>query len=280
MTRFNSVIATPPSTPPRAPLGSPQKTQAKKIDLSTPLRAFRNTEPYGLLGVIQVRPLSMQDAYRFERIPRIHPCPRLVSDAKDVLRSQGNANPTEEEVINKITSEPILPSSKVEYLDEPSHLRLSFLNGNAVWKGKVIGSKENRQDEDFHPKLIYVVDQKHQFYCHGIRYEKVLLQKKNFHHSSFFGSGRVQAAGEMSISPQGKISMISNSSGHYKPTIQHLVYAVQLLKRDMLEQDFSVLKVEFFDENGNENSLLAPQFLREKLTEFSADLNSKKRKYA
>ena len=280
-TSFN----TPPGTPQRTPQSTPQKSQARPINLDTPQRsaAFQSLKPAQrpvIKGLVSVSMLSMDKAYRTERLPGIHPCPDAAKRAVDALIAKGDETPSEDDVVNQLKSVLLPISSKVEYLDDPSYLKLTFVEHIPTWKNKHIGWNENRTDDDFHPKLIYVVDEHGQFYCHGIRYEKAPLQRKSFHHSSFFGSGRVQAAGVLSISTEGNISAISNSSGHYKPTVQHLVYAVQLLKHDMLEQDFNLLKVEFFDENGAEKRLLAPQFLQENLPQAPVDRDSKKRKYA
>ncbi len=51
-----------------------------------------------------------------------------------------------------------------------------------------------------------------------------------FHHSSFLSGRPVFCAGEIELK-QGKITYIDNLSGHYKPTTQHLLDCVQLLKR-------------------------------------------------
>lgn len=47
--------------------------------------------------------------------------------------------------------------------------------------------------------------------------------KDVFHHSSFLGNSAVMAAGEIKTNARGKITHISNKSGHYKPTEQENV---------------------------------------------------------
>jgi hypothetical protein len=50
-----------------------------------------------------------------------------------------------------------------------------------------------------------------------------------FHHSSFLGGGKVLTAGEMTIQ-SGKLTFISCISGHYKPSPETLVFALQRLE--------------------------------------------------
>ena len=51
-----------------------------------------------------------------------------------------------------------------------------------------------------------------------------------FHHSSFLSGRPVLCAGEIELQ-QGMIRYIDNGSGHYKPTTQHLLDCIQVLKR-------------------------------------------------
>lgn len=56
-----------------------------------------------------------------------------------------------------------------------------------------------------------------------------------FHHSSFMAGGDVKAAGELKIEPGGeeggKLSQVTNKSGHYHPTTAHLARTLILLSR-------------------------------------------------
>ena len=51
-----------------------------------------------------------------------------------------------------------------------------------------------------------------------------------FHHSTFLAGGAVRAAGELQVSG-GRLVKITGKSGHYRPTSEHLRYAVAQLER-------------------------------------------------
>jgi len=65
-----------------------------------------------------------------------------------------------------------------------------------------------------------------------------------FHHSSFLSGGPIAAAGEIVVAQEGKIKMISNVSGHYKPGAAFLWQAVQQLKHSLPLKDFNEIVVD------------------------------------
>ncbi|HET6811847.1 MAG TPA: hypothetical protein VFH50_12630 [Acidimicrobiales bacterium] len=67
-----------------------------------------------------------------------------------------------------------------------------------------------------------------------------------FHHSTFLAGGAVRAAGELQVGG-GRLVKITGKSGHYRPTSEHLRYAVgQLEKRGV---DLSATQVGDFQKN-------------------------------
>jgi hypothetical protein len=50
-----------------------------------------------------------------------------------------------------------------------------------------------------------------------------------FHHSSFLSGADVMCGGEIQAI-KGKIKLLSGKSGHYKPSIEHLIWALEVLK--------------------------------------------------
>ena len=67
------------------------------------------------------------------------------------------------------------------------------------------------------------------------------------HHSTFVGGKPVLAAGMMSVNDEGKITKITNKSGHYKPSVFQLMrFVAEVLAKapPIVAQDFSV---EWFD---------------------------------
>lgn len=60
--------------------------------------------------------------------------------------------------------------------------------------------------------------------------KKTLESGENFFHSSYYGGGFVKCAGDISFI-NGKLTSISNLSGHYRPPPRNLVPVIQYLKR-------------------------------------------------
>lgn len=89
--------------------------------------------------------------------------------------------------------------------------------------------------EDHTPIAIYVMDR------HGTFFASNYQAHEEFHHSSILGGDPVAAGGGITAS-QGKVSAISNGSGHYLPTLYQLAQAVlSLYEADVLNSTFSVV---------------------------------------
>ncbi len=235
----NSGLSTPPSTP------LPSVYNASDLDTpqSRPIRQPALTPP----GVARVEPLSMDVKLRLERINWLHPSPKLVARTYRWLQPRGSMRDCEEALFNQLLSSKLQPSEQVEYLADSTHLKVTFTNGIALWNKKPLGS--NRDDQDLQGQILYVVGKDNHFYCHGSRYKEERIQAPNFHHSSFFASGKVLAAGTLTVSDQGIIQSISNDSGHYRTPSKNLNYAIRLLEQNMKENDFNVLNV--YEMSGN-----------------------------
>jgi len=54
-------------------------------------------------------------------------------------------------------------------------------------------------------------------------------KEAKFHHSSFLAGGAVRAAGELKVE-DGRLIQITGKSGHYRPTTEHLLWAVRQLR--------------------------------------------------
>ena len=73
-------------------------------------------------------------------------------------------------------------------------------------------------------------------------YVSQLKAAGKFHHSSFFSGRPVLCAGEIMFAA-GRITFISNTSGHYRPSVQDLIQCVTVL-RDKYDCDLTQIKVE------------------------------------
>jgi hypothetical protein len=65
-----------------------------------------------------------------------------------------------------------------------------------------------------------------------------------FHHSSFLGAQAVIAAGEIVVNAEGTVTEITNKSGHYKPTRDHMHDFLRMLQTDS-ELDLSSVTISF-----------------------------------
>lgn len=68
------------------------------------------------------------------------------------------------------------------------------------------------------------------------------------HHSTFKSGEDVMCAGLIGIK-EGKVSNITNNSGHYKPSLNNMIYAINLFnKMDLFNED---AKINYFDAKSN-----------------------------
>ena len=125
-----------------------------------------------------------------------------------------------ESFLNK--TPPVDDSKCVQYLDERSvaSYRVQFINGKACnVEGQPLDSSAFKGKS---PGFgAFVIDKKGQFY-----FNKHI--KSKFHHSSFTSGDDVLCAGMIKIK-SGKVEIVNNDSGHYKPDGIHLALAFHLL---------------------------------------------------
>ncbi len=63
-----------------------------------------------------------------------------------------------------------------------------------------------------------------------------------FHHSSLLGGGAVSFAGELKVA-SGKVMVMSNKSGHYRPTVDMFLHYLKSVKAQGLDLDFKVVRL-------------------------------------
>ena len=131
-------------------------------------------------------------------------------------------------------SEGITPSmvkafiSGVKYLDKAGRKNYRVdANGARMWKGDVAFDTTKLQTAFSGLGFaIWVLSPKDRFYAGSHKVGQ-------FHHSSFLSGEKVLAAGEMVVSG-GKLRLLTGKSGHYKPQLEHLAYAVELLGKQSI----------------------------------------------
>lgn len=72
-------------------------------------------------------------------------------------------------------------------------------------------------------RAIFVMDE------HGNLYASNYHERGLFHHSSFLAGENVAAAGEMAV-VDGELQLMTDSSGHYRPSRGHTMQAIHLLR--------------------------------------------------
>jgi hypothetical protein len=84
----------------------------------------------------------------------------------------------------------------------------------------------------------------------GLGYEIFVVDEQNvmhmashkvgkYHHSSLLAGGTVSMAGELQVT-KGKVTYLSNKSGHYLPSAENLVQLLHFLEKDQIPLDFEV----------------------------------------
>jgi hypothetical protein len=112
----------------------------------------------------------------------------------------------------------------VEYLDDAQRVdyRLYFRSGQIYTFNGHLFDTTTLVSHETAGRAMYVLSPEKAFYgAPGVVSQR--------HHSSFLAGAPVMAAGELATDAGGKLQWISASSGHYKPTIQHLRNAVTAL---------------------------------------------------
>ena len=84
----------------------------------------------------------------------------------------------------------------------------------------------------------------------------------NRHHSSLLGGGNVACGGEIKVM-RGHIQMLSNKSGHYAPSINHLLQVLHQLQKEQVPLNFEIRTIQGGAIYANAGALLAKLELRD-----------------
>jgi len=126
----------------------------------------------------------------------------------------------------------------VKYLDKAGRKRYRVeVHGGRLWRGSE--AFDTIKLETAFSGLgfaIWVLSKTDKFYAGSHRVGQ-------FHHSSFLSGGKVMCGGEMVVQG-GKLRLLTGKSGHYKPKLKHLVYAVQTLRKQSI--DLSTFRVQIW----------------------------------
>lgn len=138
-------------------------------------------------------------------------------------------------MFDKNKSEGVTPSmvkafiSGVKYLDKAGRKNYQIdAHGARLWKGDTAFDTGKLQTAFSGLGFaIWVLSLKDRFYAGSHKVGQ-------FHHSSFLSGKKVLAAGEMVVSG-GKLRLLTGKSGHYKPKLEHLAYAVEILGKQSID---------------------------------------------
>ncbi|UGT65086.1 hypothetical protein LTT61_22500 [Nocardia asteroides] len=131
------------------------------------------------------------------------------------------------------------PPSAVRYLDaeERSRLRLTVRNGLLVdVDGNPFDTRAGSTHWGGQGRAIFVMD------LDGNLYASNTHGRGLFHHSSFLAGGAVAAAGELRV-VDGRLHLLTDSSGHYRPERGHTLQAISRLRA--LGIDMGAVAIEF-----------------------------------
>lgn len=147
--------------------------------------------------------------------------------------------------------------SGVKYLDKAGRKNYRIEpRGGRLWKGNV-GFDTDTLQTAFSGLgfAIWVLSPKDKFYAGSHKVGQ-------FHHSSFLSGEKVLGAGEMVVQG-GKLRLLTGKSGHYKPQLEHLVYAVDVLRKQSI--DLSSFRVQIWrTQCSKPEAPTAQEFLNEK----------------
>jgi len=137
-------------------------------------------------------------------------------------------------MFDKNKSEGVTPSmvkafiSGVKYLDKAGRKNYMIgVHGARLWKGDTAFDTSRLQTAFSGLGFaIWVLSPKDRFYAGSHKIGQ-------FHHSSFLSGEKVLAAGEMVVSG-GQLRLLTGKSGHYKPKLEHLAYAVDQLGKQTI----------------------------------------------
>ncbi|MFC9661310.1 hypothetical protein ACFVJ5_13835 [Nocardia sp. NPDC127606] len=128
----------------------------------------------------------------------------------------------EHEVGNSVWPHPL----RVAYLDESlrQRTRLYIVDGKIYTAdGKLFDTSSGTTTWGGAGRAIFVMDE------HGNLYASNYHEPGLFHHSSFLAGGNVAAAGELAAIG-GELQMLTDRSGHYRPSRGHTMQAINLLR--------------------------------------------------
>jgi len=86
-----------------------------------------------------------------------------------------------------------------------------------------------------------------------------LIDEKNFFHSSYMAGNTVQCAGELLIE-NGNIKIITDGSGHYQPSLNHIVNALETLRMNGVAVNDII--IDYFIDNKNRGQSSGRDVLR------------------
>ena len=141
---------------------------------------------------------------------------------------------------------PIIEGRLVKYDDKPEDqekTRVEFRGGKLFRsrpsdpKNAEVDTTESVTHQSGPGFEIFAVDAKNEIHMASHKIGK-------YHHSSLLAGGNVAMAGEMKVE-KGKITYLSNKSGHYVPGAEALVQFLHFLDKDGVAMDFRV-----FDQGG------------------------------
>ena len=144
-------------------------------------------------------------------------------------------------VDGKPDGEPIIEDRVVKYDDKPEDqekTRVEFRGGKLFrsatsdQKGAAVDTAASVTHQSGAGYEIFAVDAKNEIHMASHKIGK-------YHHSSLLAGGNVAIAGEMKVE-NGKLTYLSNKSGHYVPSAESLVQFLHFLEKDGVAMDFRV----------------------------------------
>lgn len=121
--------------------------------------------------------------------------------------------------------------TSVDYLDAEAReaFRLSFRDGKIYESsGKLFDTEAGSTLHNATGRAIFVMDENGRFYASNNH------EMGRFHHSSFFSGAPVAAAGEIGVQ-NGILKLISDKSGHYRPSQRFIRQALRQLTREQVK---------------------------------------------
>ena len=153
---------------------------------------------------------------------------------------------------------------KVKYIrDESEREEFELKGGAPIKQGKPPNERVYDTSGDFSVFsgmgwAIYVMAPDGKIYAHTHKISR-------FHHSSFLAGGDVAGAGEIKVN-NGRLTGITNKSGHYRPGPEYLVQVLKEFRERGANLSGVYLKVFFTDAQGNvhtDDSRDAQKFLQD-----------------